>query len=1254
MTNLKLNANQTGGIWRIENTPDNQQLVQAINNIRNNSRSLDRGSQLKGVTATQAVNNYFLDNPNITDAELIAMGRSGNISLITTSPQDAAVIKSRYPDYANSPNHQFTVDLLAILTGASVSQRDQISLNNPGLGLTGPDTSPRLVLRFSADSNVALGTGLHDVTATLTDQILIPGVNKALWGTDSTFGSAIKMFFTFKKDTQVDNVSISNPSPGDLFSYKPDDTTPPDNSRSPIITITPNPQPLTQTQSEGAAAQNVSSGFLENSATQFVFFSQGELDSTNFAKSQAACLASDYVRPGAVQAAPNLNLDQQVDSSNANALNINAASYSSLSANSTQQVYIDPLLLDLTGKGVGMTDFKSDPVLFDVDHSGTVKRTGWTDKQTGILVVADATGQVTNISQMFSQYFGGNAGSNGGAGSTPYANGFAALAAQDSNHDGIIDSKDPIWNQLRVWVDANHQGKVEAGELKTMAQLGITQINLKSTPSNQFQNGNQIVATASFVIGGKTQVIEDVNLISDPTSNTFASVANGTVITSTATSNTGVKATVKTYTDTTNQNLTLDASKLGVNNIYAGNGNDTLIAAPTGSWLVGGGGSNIYQGGKGDDVFVVSATDNPDNIHGGGGTDTLIIRGTEGMTINMAKAGVTIAEGGQGDNIIMSGGRSGVYIKGGSGNNTLIGGAGTDVITGGTGHNLIIGGSGQSLIYAGPNGDIIYGAKGDSIINAGGGPDQIYAGAGNDVIKVGMGNAFIDGGGGINIAEFHGSYADYRIVKTTNGYWIADKIPNRDGTVFLSNIQKLNFADIKAIDLTLPNPMPVADTISVDKNNKVFDHTQAHLIAANQLLANDQTLNSQGVLHITAVSDAIGGTVSLTATGDVLFTPDPTFTGIMSFKYAIADAAGHTSATVQDLNSGKTAPMRATVTLLTPDVPTDPLIAQEWYLTDANIVPVWKDYTGKGVRIGQFEPGGQFAVGPEVLNYQHPDLAPNIDPSWLATQQTAGTLPTSFSNHATMVAGMMVAAKNGSGAVGVAYDAKIAGYYLANNGSDVTGLGHMSSYDIANNSWNFQPDFGLSNISGGSINTASALLSNAQYAADNGRGGLGTIIVTAGGNERATGGNAQGSLTNNNRFSIEVGAINAQSDLSTLSIGSAPFSNPGASLLVSAPGSNVASTSQLVVTNQGSIFGSNTSTMQGTSFATPIVSGIVALILQANPNLGYRDIQAILALSARKINDPNTSWSNNTATNWNGGGMHTSNDYGFGEVDARE
>ena len=295
-------------------------------------------------------------------------------------------------------------------------------------------------------------------------------------------------------------------------------------------------------------------------------------------------------------------------------------------------------------------------------------------------------------------------------------------------------------------------------------------------------------------------------------------------------------------------------------------------------------------------------------------------------------------------------------------------------------------------------------------------------------------------------------------------------------------------------------------------------------------------------------------------------------------------------------------------------------------------------------------------MGPEIFNYQHPDLAQNVDPVWLTAQKTEGTLPSAFSNHATMVAGIMVAAKNGMGIVGVAPGAKIIGYALDNRGLDVTALGKMSSTDIVNHSWEMGPAFRWDNRMRG-IFTAGlsidAILSTVQYAASNGRGGLGSVIISAGGNQRAQGGSSQGSPINNSRFSIQVGAINAAGDLSTLQIAQAAFSNPGASILVSAPGSNVVSTSQMIMTDHGSVFGQTISEAEGTSFATPIISGVVALMLEANPYLGYRDVQHILTLSAQQINGKGTVWNDNHARYWNGGALHTSHDYGFGTVDAR-
>ena len=47
---------------------------------------------------------------------------------------------------------------------------------------------------------------------------------------------------------------------------------------------------------------------------------------------------------------------------------------------------------------------------------------------------------------------------------------------------------------------------------------------------------------------------------------------------------------------------------------------------------------------------------------------------------------------------------------------------------------------------------------------------------------------------------------------------------------------------------------------------------------------------------------------------------------------------------------------------MTADLSEDPLLADQWYLSETNVFPVWKDYTGKGVKIGQFEPGMLFGT----------------------------------------------------------------------------------------------------------------------------------------------------------------------------------------------------------------------------------------------------------------------------------------------------
>ena len=242
------------------------------------------------------------------------------------------------------------------------------------------------------------------------------------------------------------------------------------------INITPSPKPQQTIQDETQSRQDVSNGFAVNLPTHSISFKDGLLNKTDFTSTQMGSLATGGIRPGEIQPDPNARpnsylsqfyLDRPTSSKPDFGL-LNAVTLNGLAAMTTVNTYVDPLLLDLTGKGVRMTDLR-DGVLFDTDHSGTLKRTGWADRSTGMLVVDDGSGQIKDVSQMFSEYYAGKFGVGGAAGEARFKDGFAALASEDSNTDGVIDHHDPIWSKLRVWVDVSHDAKTDAGELKTMA-----------------------------------------------------------------------------------------------------------------------------------------------------------------------------------------------------------------------------------------------------------------------------------------------------------------------------------------------------------------------------------------------------------------------------------------------------------------------------------------------------------------------------------------------------------------------------------------------------------------------------------------------------------------------------------------------------------------------------------------------------------------------------------------------------------------
>lgn len=986
-------------------------------------------------------------------------------------------------------------------------------------------------------------------------------------------------------------------------------------------------------------------------------------------------LSTDGIRPGNF----NLSLGSPTDSfiKSYGSLGFSAGTGGSLlntgSTNLLSWTPTDPLVLDLNGDGVKLTNFTDAPVLFDADNDGGSKeQTGWVSAEDGIVVHdVNADGVINNIAETLSEYYKGVAGSNGVAGTKPYTNGFAALKSLDANADNVFNATDTAWSQLRVWVDANHDGKSwvdtdndgvkdtgEASELKTFAELGITQINLTNTvQSGEVRDGNEVLARGTFVKSGVTQEALAANFLNNPAGSTITQTASGT----TATLDGG---TVKSFTSSNTNatvNESLSAATLAVRHVTGGAGNDTLTGDAQGNWLVGGLGADRFVAGAGDDVMLVDAADTTvaGSINGGDGLDMVQVVGSEGASLNMSASQVEIAVGNIGNDIIIGGGGTSVFVRGGDGDDLIVGSAANDALSGENGNDYVDGGAGNDIVRGHRGQDQVYGGSGDDIIEGGLEDDMLSGGDGNDVLSGDGGDDVIAGGDGTDVAQYSGSYTDYRVTQLNNTTWrVVDTKSGRDGADVLTNVERLSFSDISQIKLSDISNLPVKDVLTQDGSGNTLARTGAYYISKSQLLSNDQSWQGK-TLKISSVLDAKGGTATLVTNtsdpryGDVLFTPDANYKGVMSFKYQVQDLQGNFT-NVIDSVTGNTQPMRATVYLQTPDLPADPLALEQWYLSDANILPVWNDYTGKGIRIGQFEPGGPFSTTQEVFDYRHADLQANVDKAWL--NDPAAVVPQTFSNHATLVAGVMVAARNGEGAVGVAYDAKLSGHYVPGNGLEVGNLAQQitdvlakfKNYDVVNNSWAATDDFVINVLPVGTLENG------IKAAVETGRNGLGTAIVMAGGNDRQDGGNTNTNALSANQAVITVGSINAPSDLGSLQLGQKPFSNPGASILVSAPGSNINSTSRELVNDNGSVFGSDTSVTQGTSFAAPIVSGVVALMLEANPLLGYRDIQTILAMSATKFDDPNgTDWTYNGAKNWNGGGMHASHDYGFGKVDAR-
>jgi len=260
--------------------------------------------------------------------------------------------------------------------------------------------------------------------------------------------------------------------------------------------------------------------------------------------------------------------------------------------------------------------------------------------------------------------------------------------------------------------------------------------------------------------------------------------------------------------------------------------------------------------------------------------------------------------------------------------------------------------------------------------------------------------------------------------------------------------------------------------------------------------------------------------------------------------------------------------------------PNDPSFAQQWWLTDVHAPTAWDITTGQASII--------VAVCDTGVQATHPDLAAHLLPGYNTYLNNSNSEDTY--GHGTMVAGCIGAiGNNGIGVAGMAWNIKILPIRI----TYADGVGSAYVSDMAEG-LTYAADHGAKviNCSFSGFN-ASAIESASKYAR-----GKGALVCFAAGNSAVNMTTGYPDTTN----IVVVGATTASETL-------ASWSNYGAPIDVVAPGVNILTTTM----------GSSYATVNGTSFASPIVAGLAALVFSVNPNFTPNDVEQIIKATAKDL-----------------------------------
>ncbi|XP_045680892.1 proprotein convertase subtilisin/kexin type 6 isoform X1 [Phyllostomus hastatus] len=322
----------------------------------------------------------------------------------------------------------------------------------------------------------------------------------------------------------------------------------------------------------------------------------------------------------------------------------------------------------------------------------------------------------------------------------------------------------------------------------------------------------------------------------------------------------------------------------------------------------------------------------------------------------------------------------------------------------------------------------------------------------------------------------------------------------------------------------------------------------------------------------------------------------------------------------------------------------DPLWSNMWYMhcghkgtrcrSEMNVQAAWnRGYTGKNVVVTILDDG---------IEKNHPDLAGNYDPyaSYDVNGNDHDPSPrydaSNENKHGTRCAGEVAASANNTCCiVGIAYNAKIGGIRMLDG--DVTDVVEAKSLGIRPNyiaiysaSWGPDDD-------GKTVDGPGQLAKQAfEYGIKKGRQGLGSIFVWASGN-----GGREGDYCSCDGYTNSIYTISVSS---TTESGQKPwYLEECASTLATTYSSGAFYDRKIFTTD---LRHHCTDGHTGTSVSAPMVAGVIALALEANSQLTWRDVQHLLVKTCRPAHLKASDWKTN------GAGHKVSHLYGFGLVDA--